>query len=51
MISAAAVAENENDGKNYDPGAVILEKMAKAVVVHICYSSMVSIGRCLSRPR
>ena len=34
MSVIAAATENNNDSKNDDPGAVIVEKMAKAVVVH-----------------
>jgi hypothetical protein len=30
----AAATENNDDGKDNDPGAVIVEKMAKTVVIH-----------------
>ena len=30
----AAETENDDDSENDDPGAVIVEKMAKAVVIH-----------------
>ena len=30
----AAATENYDDSQNDDPGAVIVEKMAKAVVIH-----------------
>ena len=45
--TVAAGAENENDSEDDYPGAVIVEKMAKAIVVHICYSSMVSFRASL----
>ena len=38
--SIAAAAENENDSKDYNPGAVIIKKMAEAIVVHICSSKV-----------
>ena len=30
----AAATENYDDSKDYDPGAVIVEKIAKTVVIH-----------------
>ena len=30
----AAATEDDDDGENYDPGAVIVEEIAKAVVIH-----------------
>ena len=35
----AATAENYDYSKNDDPGAVVVEKMAQAVVIHKMYSS------------
>lgn len=43
----AAATEYDDDSEDDDPGAVIVEKMAKAIVVHICYSSMVSFRASL----
>lgn len=34
----AAATENHDDGEDYNPGAVIVKEIAKAVVVHICSS-------------
>ena len=34
MSVVAAATENYDDSKDDDPGAVIVEKMAKAVVIH-----------------
>ena len=33
----AAAAEYNHDRKDHDPGAVIVKKMAQAVVIHICF--------------
>ena len=33
----AAATEHNHDRKDYDPGAVIVKKMAQAVVIHICF--------------
>ena len=35
-LAVAAATENDNDCEDYDPGAVIIKKMAKAIVIHIC---------------
>lgn len=34
LSMVAAATENYDDSQNDDPGAVIVEKMAKAVVIH-----------------
>ena len=33
----ATAAEDDHDGKNYDPGTVVVEKIAKTVIIHICF--------------
>ena len=39
MLSVVAAAtEYDYNSKDDDPGAVIIEKMAEAVVIHICSS-------------
>lgn len=43
--SIAAAAKNKNYSKNYNPCTVIIEKMAEAIVIHIC-SSKVSFELC-----
>jgi hypothetical protein len=34
----AAAAKNYDYRKDYNPSAVIVKKVAQAVVIHICYS-------------
>ena len=38
ILAVAAATEHENYRENYYPGAVIVKKMAEAVVIHICSS-------------
>ena len=41
FLVVAATAENYDNSKDDDPGAVIIEKMAQAVVIHkICSSEV-----------
>ena len=41
----AATAENENDCKDNYPGAVVVKKVAKAIVVHSYVPPWSSFGR------
>ena len=34
-LAVAAATENNNYRENYDPGAVIVKEIAKAVVIHM----------------
>ena len=44
----AAAAEYNHDRKDHDPGAVIVKKMAQAVVIHICFPpKMLQVPSCL----
>lgn len=33
----AAATKDDNDGENDNPGAVVVEEVAKAVVIHMCF--------------
>ena len=46
ILAVAAATEHENYRENYYPGAVIVKKMAEAVVIHIC-SSVMSVAELL----
>ena len=35
--AVAAATEHEDDCKNDDPGAVVVEEITKTVVIHICF--------------
>ena len=37
-LVVAAATENDDDGEDYNPGAVVVKEIAKAVVIHICSS-------------
>ena len=37
----AAATENDDNGNDYNPGAVVVKEIAKAVVIHICSSDEV----------
>jgi hypothetical protein len=45
-LVVAAAAKNYNDSKYNYPGAVVVKKMAEAVVIHIC-SSVMSVAELL----
>ena len=38
ILAVAAASENDNDCKDYNPSAtvVVIKKMAKAIVIHVC---------------
>ena len=44
----AAATEDNDDGKDDNPGAVVVKKIAKAVVIHICSSEDVMAVLCRS---
>jgi hypothetical protein len=45
----AGATENNDDSEDDDPGAVIVEKMAKAVVIHICFPPNVRLRAFFAR--
>ena len=46
ISAVAAATENDNDSKDNYPGTVVVEEMAKAIVVHVCLPPGVTCGFC-----
>ena len=46
VLVIAAAAKHYYNGKDDNPGAVIVEKMAKAVVIHMCSPKKILCGLC-----
>ena len=47
-LVVAAATENNDNGKDDNPGAVVVKEIAKAVVIHICSSEDVMAVLCRS---